>query len=379
MGNFINYDKSFGLQNTLQGSQSPAIIAQRNPTVNDAANPGQYWLNQQTNAGFINNGSLAGQAQWSQLGVGPGNVFTDLTVNPGPTNLTGVVNILTGPLTVTGISNINVNTNANTNINSGTSTGSVVIGNIASTALDLTGNAVALSSNTTLQISSNGTTTISAAPVDINLNFAGDTNINTGTSSGVVAIGNTTNCAGVAIQSVGPVLIVTDLTVGTGAGIAATAGSNIVIGTQNGGDITISAINPASGTVIIDSDDAVTVNAPLVSIGTVVGTTIHLGSGFNTATAIASAGAAINAVSITATNAAGGIQLTSPSNGPNTGVSINNGAAAASIYVGAYGAGGPGFAVPAGSIALDTNGGDANHVLWVNFDGMAGSWAPLHT
>ena len=105
MGNYINYDKSFGLQNTLQGGQSPAIISPRAPTVTDFANPGQFWVRVQPspinlNTGYLCMGSVQGQAIWSQVDQ-PGNNFQNLTVNPGPTNLTGIFNV-TGTTDITG-------------------------------------------------------------------------------------------------------------------------------------------------------------------------------------------------------------------------------------------------------------------------------------
>lgn len=41
------------------------------------------------------------------------------------------------------------------------------------------------------------------------------------------------------------------------------------------------------------------------------------------------------------------------------------------------GTGAPAFACAAGSIYVRTNGANANQVLYTNFDGQAGSWAPM--
>lgn len=369
MANFVNYNQATGVQTPQQSITQPPIIAARAPTANDAAVPGQFWLYvnkavvPNTTAGFVNLGSIAGAAQWGTVTAPNGN-FAQLTVNPGPTNLTGNVNI-TGALTQIGTANINVNNNTDTNINSGISTGNVIIGNIATTALDLTGNAAALSSNTTLQISSNGATTISASPVNINANFAGTTNINTGTSVGQVFIGNLANAGSILIASNGAIGL-------NGNGDIILAGNNatataIRLTAGNGGVQITSGVNGIN--LNVNTNQPTNINT-----GTSTGA-VSIGNPLSGILSMVSGAAGQQAIQIASSAVTGGIQLISDSNTATTGVSISNTVVAASIYVSN---GAPGFNAPQGSMCLNTAGNAVNNRMYINTTG-ANVWTAVTT
>ena len=369
MGNFINYNRAQGVQNPQQGLIPPAIIAARAPTVDDAAVPGQFWLYQQKNAtaGYINIGSIAGDAQWGPLDQPIGNVFATITVNPGPTDLTGAVNVFTGPLIVTGNSDF---------------TGLTFI-NTAGAAATSIGNAAA---NTFID-----------GNVRINDNINSNTNINTGTSNGTVNIGNLVNAGQIEIETTA------DLLVTAGGAVAITSVDNIAgslsLNSAAGGIevlVGTTALYQSTGTTTLQSTGAkvnviggdATLTAVHIENGNVGGgITVEAGT---SGLSLKSSNATATAVNIEATSVTGGVTVTSTGGGISldsqgggglvletaaaTPLTVTQGANFSSIFVGA---GAPGFATNPGSLYICTNGANNNQVLYVNFDGGLGNWAPL--
>lgn len=92
----------YGLsQPIVRGAPTP-IISRRSPGVADFATPGTVWTNILTNQVYILASIVANSATWIAVApAGGAGVFTSLTVNPGPTNLTGAVNMPAGNLTLT--------------------------------------------------------------------------------------------------------------------------------------------------------------------------------------------------------------------------------------------------------------------------------------
>jgi len=73
--------------------QSNAIEAQRDPTINDTLYTiGQIWVNVPSQEVFFLVGFEAGQAVWIGTSAGTGT-FTSLTVDPGPTELHGILTV----------------------------------------------------------------------------------------------------------------------------------------------------------------------------------------------------------------------------------------------------------------------------------------------
>ncbi|NOQ28270.1 MAG: hypothetical protein GQ564_23145, partial [Bacteroidales bacterium] len=137
-----------------------------------------------------NGASLSGQA----LTLQPADASFGGVLTTGAQTIAGAKTFNTG-LTASGaIINLNNNSNFATNINTGSSTETVTIGGSATQTIEI-GNGVAAktvnlgSSNTT------STTTILSGSGAINLNVNNDqpTNINTGTSTGAIEIGNTSS------------------------------------------------------------------------------------------------------------------------------------------------------------------------------------------
>jgi len=119
---------------TAIGVQFPdPIVTVRDPQVTDVGGAiGQEWVNTDTPAVFFLVGFNAGEAVWVNVHGGAG-VFTSLTVNPGPINLTGNLNVtgasdFTGAVDILGATTINVTGAAATTIGTG-GTGIVSIGN----------------------------------------------------------------------------------------------------------------------------------------------------------------------------------------------------------------------------------------------------------
>lgn len=405
MGNYINYDKSAGLQNPLQGAQSPAIISPRAPTVTDFANPGQFWVWVQPapvslNTGYLCLGSVQGDAIWSQVDQ-PINTFNNLTVNPGPTNLTGAVNVLTGPFavtgnsTLTGVLTVNGSTLINngagvtgTSINAGTSAASVIIGNNNTGAAFLTAQTLNLNNNNTLAVNTNlgtgtttgtitignagiaalnliaasytiasgGATNINANPLNLNQNNNAPTNINAGTSTGEISIGNgatsvidiaspfptvnrlVTISGGTTTSAVG------DLVSIAGNGVNFAGSSKVVsiadgdvingqslVGIGNGdiGATGENAVSIGSGTVADLGSNAVGILTGAVAAGGVSGLQIATGTGSK----LVLIG---NADALTTITANGTINLNANSNGA---TNINTGAGTGTVAIGNAAAG----------------------------------------
>ncbi len=257
------------------------ITALRDPGTQDFAQPMTFWRNIVAPAVprvFVFAGSNNGAAIWQLIeAAGGAGVFANLTVNPGPTNLTGV-------LTQLGTANINNTGAANTLIGAVTNTGIVAIGNSLSAAVSVVG------------------------PVSINASGALNTNIGATNNTGSVFIGNELS-TGVVIDGLTTInngtALDTDIGIGgTGAvhmgnatgntfvdagSLQITAGNLILAALGSKLSIT-SAVNGvnasvgvtaamAAGSVIV-ANTAVTANSLiLVSHGVAAGTLGHLSIG----------------------------------------------------------------------------------------------------
>ncbi len=87
---------SYGLNQALINNSPTPIASKRNPAANDYAAVGTIWCDVLTNEVFILASIVANVATWVEVAAGGGaGIFASLTVNPGPTNLTGTTNINT--------------------------------------------------------------------------------------------------------------------------------------------------------------------------------------------------------------------------------------------------------------------------------------------
>ena len=101
---------SYGLSQAIIPNSPSPVVAKRNPLTSDFMQVGTVWCNITTNSVYILASITNNSANWVLLeaGGGAGN-FASLTVNPGPTNITGTMN-------VSGNANINTIGAGNTTI-----------------------------------------------------------------------------------------------------------------------------------------------------------------------------------------------------------------------------------------------------------------------
>lgn len=100
----------YGYPNPQAGLQQEPLVQQRAPTTADSAELGVIWIFKPAQSAYILVDNSGGVNTWNLLeSGGGGGVFSSLTVNPGPTNLStvgnGAVNI--GNATNSGVITIN--------------------------------------------------------------------------------------------------------------------------------------------------------------------------------------------------------------------------------------------------------------------------------
>jgi hypothetical protein len=124
---------AYSTNKPLQDLAPLAVAARRGPKPTDLADVATIWVDIVNHDVYIASGFQAGQAQWSRVDNdgGPGE-FTSLTINPGPTSLTGEVTLTSGPLNLPftnsiGLGVINVNSTRFIH-NYGTNNNSVFLG-----------------------------------------------------------------------------------------------------------------------------------------------------------------------------------------------------------------------------------------------------------
>jgi hypothetical protein len=206
----------------------PPIVAKRAPTVNDIGYQlGQEWVWPGNGIWFLEQ-VVAGAATWLNVAGGAG-IFTSLTVNPGPTNLSTVGNgaVTIGNATNTGAITLSVGT-GNLAINGN--------GNTIGIGADAAANTINIGNNT-------GATTV---------------NINGGTAgAGAILIGTTANNVPVSIGSSTGLSLIT-INGGT-AGV--TVGTNAV-----DHPVSVGSVTGASATTIRGGTSGVTLTAPFVAL-----------------------------------------------------------------------------------------------------------------
>ncbi len=235
-------------------------IASLNASSNFATN-----INTGTSTGAVsiggNSNTLAiNTSSWDVSSAGVASGLTGLTVT-GTTTASGAV------------ISLNANSNFATNINTGTSTGTVTIGN-ASANVAITDGQWSVSgagaasfvgvNSTTGLIQGTGGLTVSGASSSINENSNFATNINTGTSTGAVSIGNSSNALtlGGIIQGASPLVFegATDDTYETTFSITDTTASDKTITFQDNTGVV--PLGTAGNTLFFTTSGATSITLP---------------------------------------------------------------------------------------------------------------------
>ena len=185
---------SYGLSQALIKEAPYPIASRRSPRVSDFAVVGTIWSNIVTNQIYILASISNNAANWLLLEVGGGaGVFANLTVTPGPTNITGLTNINTVGAGIT-------------NINRG-GTGALNLGN-ATGGVDILG-ATTITGTTNIN-------TAGAAVTNIGLGGTGAVNIGNPTGGVVIAGGLSAGGANIDLNSVGAFTTFIGVAPGTG-------------------------------------------------------------------------------------------------------------------------------------------------------------------
>jgi hypothetical protein len=259
--------------------------------------------------------------------------------NTRAANSTTIQGGSTGGINLQGVTNVNVSLNNNTNINTGTSTGLVSVGGGSGTfALDTTNidisstgaitgaTGLALASGNFVQtgvgtfdtgtgaVSLNGDTTIATGKTltvrgvtSINASLNNNTSINTGTSSGVVAIGGgsgtlTLDTTNIDISSTGAITGATGLALASG-NFAQTGSGTFSTGT---GNVSLNGnVSVATGKTLTVVGAATSLTG--VSTGSAVATQINTGAASNIGLVVKAATS--QSASLLALQDSGGIAL----------------------------------------------------------------------
>lgn len=282
-------------------------------------------------------------------------------------------------------------------------TGGILVGNEADTSTISIGDVAPTSSRTitvgggtivtaavtdTIDIGPDGATTNANSIKTVNINTGGVTTgeVLTNIASGVVTSGTHTT----AIASGNRVAGTMALNVMTGTGTktanlgnadalttlnidaitlindSVNAATSINTGTSTG---TVSIGNSAAGAITIDTAAGISIDGATASNFTLTGA-VDLTLSSTAGSVIASAGeAVIDAVQLTASNAAGGVRVTSGTLAATTGLNLVQGAVNASIQVGT---GDPVHSAPKGSLFLKTDATTTTTRLWIATDAVGG-------
>lgn len=271
---------SYGLSQALLPQSPLPIVAKRAPTTADFAQPGTLWIEGISSTGATVNTAwilvsiISNSANWQSIGGSGGSgVFSSLTVNPGPTNLSTVGN---GAVTIGNATNTGAVTIA-------AGTGNVAItGNTNSISIgaDANANAVTVGNTTNgtlLALSGGNGSGVGSSGVTISTAVAGSIEIGLPTQTGAIYLGTSTAGNTVNISNV---VNTAPSTVNIASGAAAAATTvNILSGTSTAGTQTL---NISGGTRATSVNIATGNAAHLVTIGSTNAagiTTIQAGGG----------------------------------------------------------------------------------------------------
>lgn len=308
---------SYGLKSAYVFAGYQPIVSQRAPTANDRAALGQTWVDVPNQDSYTLVAIVANAAVWMNTAGGAG-VFTSLTVNPGPTAITGLFTLTSGAGNTANISNDASDHNvvlgsvtgiSNTTIQAGSGilglfpadTGDIVIGtptqdNTTAVAIGIStlGQSITIGSadNTVAQVVelSNGD---SAANSVLNI-MSG-----TGTAgAAVVAFGSNPRLTTMGIANVAPSAARTITIAGgnqaqndtvsvlNGAPSANTQTFNLMSGTATGGTQAVNIGNGIGGSLTVSMGNGVNTTAQTVNIAngaSAANSTVNILSGVGTA------------------------------------------------------------------------------------------------
>lgn len=310
---------SYGLtQSLINVFPSPIVSATQSPTGANLAQIGTLWINKSANTAYVLTSIVNNLANWQLLETGGGaGVFTTLTVNPGPTNLSTVGNgavtignaANTAAITIaSGIGGVLISGNGNPiEIGDDTSDNSIIIGSlVGSSSMQVRGG----TSGVSLYTSNTGNIVLGQArmsgPIDIGVSALAGQVINIGAQgTNAVTIGN----------------------IGAGNSVTLNAGAagGILLATAVTGTITLGDA-AMTGAIALGASTA----GQIINMGNVVNTgaqTINIGSGNS------GANSSVNILNGVATAGAQTFNLMA-SGGQAGFVNIANGAAANSVIVG---------------------------------------------
>jgi len=179
----------YGYPNPQAGLQQEPQIQQRAPTTSDSAELGTIWVNQPAQSFYVLCDNSNGVNTW-ESGSGGSGIFSTLTVNPGPTNLSTIGN---GAVTIGNSSN----------------TGAVTIAaGVGGAAITANGHAIVIgdttvasslalragTGNMTLSTSATGTITAGSAAM------TGTITLGNSTAGQIINMGNAVNTGGQTIN-----------------------------------------------------------------------------------------------------------------------------------------------------------------------------------
>lgn len=270
----------YGFTQALQQVFPIPIVAKRAPTTSDKAQLGTLWIQPTNTSGTAVNGAwiltsiIANLATWSDVSEGSG-MFTSLTVNPGPTNLSTVGNgaVTIGNSTNTGLIQVSAGSGGVSFLGNGNS---ITIGT------DSAANTVALGSVTNgalTTINGGNGTGLGSSAVQIGTAAAGDIQIGLATQTGTIRLGTST--AGQTVD------------IGTGAGA-----NTLVMGSTNTTSAT--TVQAGTGGLALSAAGAVSM-VPATSSGVSTTPTLNSRVGVVTVTGLTTANAGGSQV-ITITN-----------------------------------------------------------------------------
>jgi hypothetical protein len=244
-----------GLDNALQTLAPETIQANRAPTTSDTAPQGAAWTIRAQSEIWFNVGTINGLAQWVQVAPqGGAGVFSSLTVNPGPTSISGsgYIHISTTDNVASAISlTTNGGTSENIQITNtqGTSTsaieltalaGGVTIEGALASASAIVLDATAIAGGITIDTGTSGLiAAIDNGPITLNsgtgtVTISGDAtantiNVGTGAGDKTVNVGSTNTTSGLALLAgTSGILIETGTTVLTAGNVAVVPSEQVI-------------------------------------------------------------------------------------------------------------------------------------------------------
>lgn len=321
INNFTN-PTAYGFTDPLIPVINPPILAQTAPTINDFAPLGTEWIDQSTNDIYFLANIVGNNAIWTVVSTNS-SVLSSLTVNPGPTSITGTT-LIDGNINAPGVVTIQETGGAASTIviESTSGTGAASVG-ISSSLGGIEISTASTAPAGDMVISTNGGGTLS-------LGSTGDTgtndlliNLNGGTASKML-INNELGTASdsVVIQSVvGGVEVVT-VAAGKNVNISANDGSVALTGGEDSAQaIFISAGGGTAATMeminLTGTNSAATIaNSSLYLASTSGGIGINAGEDINMESATTSTITSGGVITISSTDNTGSdVQILANSNG----------------------------------------------------------------